>query len=247
MDVLSLFDPASALIVVSGTALATVLRAGLDDCLVAARMVWRRGKSDFNPEPLRSELARLLQEVQADGLIRLKPHQFDDEAFDDAAHRMMRTRSFSEFEARLDHHRELRVSRTDRAVATLHNAADNAPTFGLAGTLIALSQLPTDPAVGGMNAALSAAVLTTLYGLLIAHLILHPMAEALRRASDYEEQARLDLQKWAHQQFELAKQSSPMSEGAVVPLKPIDQAVPPIQTENDGTEDLPGNADLERV
>ncbi len=217
MDLLSLLDPASALIVVAGTFLATILRAGLDDFVVTARMVWRRGRKDFDPEPLRSELARLVQDVQSDGLLRLQPHQFDDLAFDDAAQRMLKARSIEAFERRLDYHKAQRLSATRKAVATLHNAAENAPTFGLAGTLIALSQLPSDNSAAGMNAALAAAVLTTLYGLLLSHLILHPVAEAVKRASDYEEQARTELQRWAHDHFEDAKASRPRLE-AVVPL-----------------------------
>ena len=219
MDVLNLLDPTSALIVVSGTFLATIMRSGLDDFLVTVRTVWRRGRKDFDPEPLRSELARLVQDVQSDGLLRMKPHQFDDPAFDDAAMRMIKSRSIEAFERRLDYHKTHRQAVTRKAIATLHNAADNAPTFGLAGTLIALSQLPTDSSGAGMNAALAGAVLTTLYGLLLSHLILHPVAEAVKRASDYEEQARSDLQRWAHDQFEDAKASNYVS-SKVVPLNP---------------------------
>ncbi len=62
-------------------------------------------------------------------------------------------------------------SRTsDRAVRTLAQAAELAPVFGLAGTLISLSQLPAEGlARGALGGAISMAVLTTLYGLLLAN------------------------------------------------------------------------------
>ena len=97
--------------------------------------------------------------------------------------------------------------------AALAMAAENAPAFGLAGTLLALSQLPADPGQG-MNAALAGAVLTTLYGVLLAQLVLTPLAEAIRRSGEAEEQARDELMRWTAWQLE----------GAVVHPLPLPDA-----------------------
>jgi chemotaxis protein MotA len=69
--------------------------------------------------------------------------------------------------------------------------------FGLAGTLVSLSQLPADGlARGGFMGAISMAVLTTLYGLLLGNLVLAPLSRAVERRVEDEEAARREVADW---------------------------------------------------
>ena len=87
--------------------------------------------------------------------------------------------------------------RLRRAVRTLAQAAELAPVFGLAGTLVSLSQLPADGlARGAFTGAIGMAVVTTLYGLLTANLLLAPLARVVERAASAEEAARQDVIEW---------------------------------------------------
>ncbi|HEX8057429.1 MAG TPA: MotA/TolQ/ExbB proton channel family protein, partial [Novosphingobium sp.] len=72
-----------------------------------------------------------------------------------------------------------------------------APVFGLAATLISLSQLPAD----GINrhaymGAISMAVTATLYGILLANLFFAPLARAVERAAAKEETERQKIVTW---------------------------------------------------
>ena len=69
--------------------------------------------------------------------------------------------------------------------------------FGLAGTLVSLSQLPVEGlARGAFAGAISMAVVTTLYGLLAANLLLAPLARMIERAAQAEERERQDVIDW---------------------------------------------------
>ncbi len=73
---------------------------------------------------------------------------------------------------------EAEVALHVRAVALLRRAADVAPAMGLVGTLVGLvqmlGQLDRPDAIGP---AMAVALLTTLYGAMIAHMLLLPLAE----------------------------------------------------------------------
>jgi chemotaxis protein MotA len=74
-----------------------------------------------------------------------------------------------------------------------------APVFGLIGTLYGLTQLA--PAAGTDATAMimgsvSTAVLTSLYGALLAHLVCYPLASAIERRGLAEEQNRETLGEW---------------------------------------------------
>ena len=90
-----------------------------------------------------------------------------------------------------------RIAASERAASTLAQASELAPVFGLAGTLISLSQLPADGIARGAYAgAIGMAVLTTLYGLLLANLLLAPLARVIERAAAREEAERQSIVDW---------------------------------------------------
>ncbi|HEX8374192.1 MAG TPA: MotA/TolQ/ExbB proton channel family protein, partial [Geminicoccaceae bacterium] len=73
---------------------------------------------------------------------------------------------------------EAEVAPHARAVLLLRRAADVAPAMGLVGTLIGLVQmLGTLDRPDAIGPAMAVALLTTLYGAMIAHMLLLPLAE----------------------------------------------------------------------
>ena len=201
MNVAYLFDAPSAAIVIGGTMLATVLRCGLADCKLALKALGRLGRGRFDSGKIQSELAIQVREIQKDGLLRAHPHVFGDPEFDDATGALIQTRSISGLLEKHSSYRERRLAGAATASQTFAQAAELAPLFGLAGTLIALSQLPANDISGGTYAsAISTAVLTTLYGLLTANLILAPLSRSIDRASAIEEAEREKLVDWLTRQ-----------------------------------------------
>lgn len=84
---------------------------------------------------------------------------------------------------------------------TLAQAAELAPAFGLVGTLVSLSQLPSGGLEQGqLMGAISMAVLTTLYGLLTANLVFAPLSRMVARAAEQEERDRQEVLDWLAEQ-----------------------------------------------
>lgn len=197
MNWMNLIDAPSAGIVLGGTLLATVLRAGLGDCRIALIKLAQLGRHRFDADAVRSELARQIQEIRTDGLYRAPLHHFGDAEFDEASEALIAKRSVAALLEAHEAHRRRRKHDSARAVATLAQAAELAPVFGLAGTLISLSQLPAQSlANGAFTGAISMAVVTTLYGLLGANLIFAPLARIIDRAAQAEEDERQSVIDW---------------------------------------------------
>lgn len=197
MNLLILANGPSALIVLGGTALATLLRCGLSDCRVTLAKLGQLGRSHFDMERTRAELARQVQGIRQDGLLRAQPSHLGDREFDEATDALIGARSVGALLERHEAHKARRLAQSERAVRTLAQAAELAPVFGLAGTLVSLSQLPeTGLARGAFTGAIAMAVVTTLYGLLCANLLLAPLARIVERAALAEEAARQQLIDW---------------------------------------------------
>ena len=201
MNVASLLDPASACIVVGGTLLATVLRCGLGDCALAISAVGKLGGKRFDADEARAELAVKVQHIQRDGVLRVQPRQLGDRELDEATDRMIGTRSVAALLETHEAHKTRRAHADNRAVRTLAQASELAPVFGLAATLIALTQLPPDGiSRHAYMGAISMAVSATLYGLLLANLLLAPLARAVERAAAAEEAERQKIVDWLARQ-----------------------------------------------
>lgn len=201
MNLMNLVDGPSAAIVLGGTLVATVLRAGWTDCRFTLLRLGQLGARRFDADAARAELAQQIQEIRKDGLLRAVPHHYNDSEFDEATEALIGNRSVTALLDAHERHKARRLGESTRAVRTLAQAAELAPVFGLAGTLISLSQLPADGlAKGAIGGAISMAVLTTLYGLLAANLVLAPLSRAIERKALGEERARQKLIDWLAEQ-----------------------------------------------
>lgn len=205
MDLATLFDGPSALIVGGGTLLATVLRGGIADCQITLRQLAGLRRSGFDLDHTRAELALQVQEIRQDGLMRAVPHHSGDAEFDEATDALIHQRSVAALLDAHEAHRSRRLAESERAVRTLAQAAELAPVFGLAGTLVSLSQLPAAGiGQGAFAASIAMAVTTTLYGLLAANLLLAPLARKIERKAQAEEAERQGVTDWLAAQVEAA-------------------------------------------
>lgn len=201
MNFASFFDMPSAAIVVGGTLLATFLRCGVRDCGLALGAIGRIGRRRFDADRAKAELSVQVREIQKDGPLRANPHHFGDREFDAVTDALIGTRSVTALIEAHEGHKARRQEADNRAVRTLAQAAELAPVFGLAGTLVSLSQLPADGiARGDYAAAISMAVLTTLYGLLLANFIFAPLSRLVERAAASEERERQKIVDWLAEQ-----------------------------------------------
>jgi chemotaxis protein MotA len=197
MDLASLLDTPSALIVIGGTGLATFLRCGAESSRLSLAAILRLGRRRFDAERARAELSVQVREIQSDGLLRAQPHHFGDSEFDEATDALIGQRSIAALLSAHDTHKARRTEADSSATATLAQAAELAPVFGLGGTLMSLSQLPVNGiALDAWSGAISMAVLSTLYGLLLANLVLAPLSRLIHRAALREEAERQQVVDW---------------------------------------------------
>lgn len=199
----SLLNEPSALIVVGGTLLGTALRCGPSELRVTLAALIGVVSRRFSATLARADLAAQVNEIRRDGLLRANPRRSGDAEFDDATDALISRRSVPALIERHEAHKARRTAQADIAVGTLAQAAELAPVFGLAGTLISLSQLPAGGiARGALTGTISMAVLTTLYGLLLANLLFAPLARLVERVAAEEEAQRQDLVDWLTAQIE---------------------------------------------
>lgn len=197
IDPRTLFDGTSAVIVVGGTVLGTVLRCGLADTRLAGSALRVLLRPRFSAARAKTRLAVHIQEMQRDGVIRAQPFRSGDPEFDEATSLFIASRSLDALNIAHAAHKQRRGDLTARAVRTLHQAADLAPVFGLAGTLISLAQMPGgEAAMVDFTKVISLAVLTTLYGLLLGNLVFAPLARMVARRAVEEESEREKVLDW---------------------------------------------------
>jgi chemotaxis protein MotA len=197
MMIATLFDPASAAIVAGGTLAATLLQCGTVQCRAAIVAVSRLARRRFDPGQVRAELTGHVQAIRQDGVVRARGSRLGDAEIDEATEALIEGRSVAALIDAHESHHGRRIAANGQARATLLHGAELAPVFGLAGTLLSLARLADGSlADNAFAAAIGTAVLTTLYGLLLAHLVLAPLARAVERAGLAEERARQEVIDW---------------------------------------------------
>lgn len=203
MNLDSLIDGPAALIVVGGTLLGTVLRSGPQELRVTFAALAGTARRRFSAPRARADLAAQVNDIRRDGLLRAHPRRSGDAEIDEATDALINRRSVTALIERHEMHKARRIAQADIAVGVLAQAAELAPVFGLAGTLVSLSQLPAGGiARGSLNGAISMAVLTTLYGLLLANFVFAPLARLVERTAAREEAERQELVDWLTEQVE---------------------------------------------
>lgn len=176
-------DPVAFLVVGGGTVLVTVLRSGFAPFAQSLAVLWRR-KVDATArlDALAVAFHEMALIARRDGPVALEHHPADDPFLLDGLARFVDGAD----EERLRLYLERKLARLEE-----HHAAqidcwrgwiDHAPAMGLIGTMIGLVGVLgnlTDP--HAIGPALGLALLTTLYGALLANLVGVPVLARLQR------------------------------------------------------------------
>lgn len=187
-------DPAALIIVAGGTIAATVLRSDFGDLGRAMAGLGKLGRRRFDAGPLLVQIAAFGRIAQRHGVNALDKSVIADADVAAAIAEIVDGAEVETVRATFDHRRRTRIEHDVAAADVWANAAETAPAIGMIGTLIGLVKMflvMNDPAaIGG---AMAIALLSTLYGAVIASLIAMPVAARLRRIARDEafERARL--------------------------------------------------------
>lgn len=200
-----LIDPVALGIVLTGTGIATAARCGWREFGAALGCVGGLVRRRFRSEPNRRALALALGAIQRDGQHRADPALPPDRALGLMLASYLRHGTLDTVGAVRRTERAVDEARRVSAAQVFGWAGELAPVFGLIGTLYGLAMLAPvggDNAASQIMAAVSTAVLTSLYGALLAHLVCYPLASAIERRGVADEHAREALAEWFMAQIE---------------------------------------------
>lgn len=183
-------DIPSALIVFGGTFGATLIHYGLHDLLHA----WDAFKGIlfekfyYAPERI-AYLVDLADRVRKDGILILEAESqnADDRFLRRAFELTVDGQSHADIKRLLETEMRSAADRSARAIQVFQAMASYAPALGLIGTLVGLIQMLSslnNPATVGP--AMSLALVTTLYGAILANLLFLPTAGKLKNRVDEE-------------------------------------------------------------
>ncbi|MEL7198165.1 MAG: MotA/TolQ/ExbB proton channel family protein [Pseudomonadota bacterium] len=194
-----MFDTGALTIVLAGTVIATLARCGWSDIKIALTALKRIATKDFDLNENRMALAPAISEIKRRGPLCTDIPLPPDPSMARTVIAFARSGSIEHFRAAHHAERASREGLAARAVRTFEYAGELAPVFGLVGTLFAITQLSPFAGEGPVEIAMGSiatAVLSSLYGVLIAHLIFIPLARAIERKAMREEDARAQLVEW---------------------------------------------------
>ena len=187
-DVMLFVNVPSILIVVGGTFMVTLMQVSLGDFLGSFAI----GLKAFlykidDPKKLIEEAVVLADVARKNGLLALEGQQISNEFMEKGIGLCVDGHDPSLVQKMLTKDIDLTIKRHEVGQRMFKNMATIAPAMGMIGTLIGLVQMlanMSDPAAIGP--AMAVALLTTLYGAVIANAFAQPMADKLGRASELE-------------------------------------------------------------
>lgn len=187
-DGLMFLDVASVLIVVGGTFMVTLMQVSLGDFLgsFAIGMKAFFYKVD-NPKQLIEEGVALADVARKNGLLALEGQEIGNDFMKKGIGLCVDGHDPALVQRMLSKEIDLMLERHEVGIGMFKNMAMMAPAMGMIGTLVGLVQMlanMSDPAAIGP--AMAVALLTTLYGAVIANVFAQPMADKLARATDIE-------------------------------------------------------------
>jgi chemotaxis protein MotA len=185
-------DSAAIVLVIGGTLLVTLMKFSFPQFLNAAKVAIKAFIYRVpEPEALIDTSIYLANEARASGLLALEEADVTDEFFKKALNLVVDGHDPEVVRSILTKDLELTLKRHRDGQAIFKAIGDAAPAMGMIGTLIGLVQM-----LGSMSdpkeiaPAMAVALLTTLYGAMIANLIAIPIADKLAMRSTDERLAK---------------------------------------------------------
>ncbi len=187
-DVMLFVNVPSLLIVIGGTFGVTLMRVPLSDFLRSFGIL---GKAFFNknkdPNELIEEAVRLADVARKNGLLALEGEEISDPFMKKGITLCVDGHEPAFVKSMLQKEIDQMVSRNEAGQDMWKGVGDLAPAMGMIGTLVGLVQMlanMSDPA--SIGPAMAVALLTTLYGAMVANCFALPMVDKLAYVLLYE-------------------------------------------------------------
>ena len=174
-------DMPSVYIVVLGTATAVLIRSSIPEFVGAIGVVMKTIKhKEDKPEALIEKLGELGTIARKDGMIALEGQEIPNPFLAKGIRMLVDGTDPSMIKSTLEREMSMIQQRNADGMAIIGSAQDIAPAMGMIGTLIGLVQMlgnMSDPK--SIGPAMAVALLTTLYGAVIANVICIPLKQKL--------------------------------------------------------------------
>jgi len=184
----SFIDTPSILIVVAGSIMVVLLRSSLGEFLGALKVMGKTFKNKLDkPENLIKQLVELADIARKDGMIALEGQDIANPFMakgigmlvDGTAPDMIKKSLTKDIQSMRNRHRG--------GADIFSYWGEVAPAMGMIGTLIGLVQMLANMAdPKAIGPAMAVALLTTMYGAILANVFCIPMSQKLRNQSDLE-------------------------------------------------------------
>lgn len=187
-DVMLFVNTPSILIVVGGTFMVTLMRISLPDFLRSFGVALKAflNKKD-QPKVLIEEAVRLSDVARKNGLLALEGEEISNEFLQKGISLCVDGHDPALVNKMLNEDISQAIRRHEVGQDMWSSVGDMAPAMGMIGTLIGLVQMlanMSDPA--SIGPAMAVALLTTLYGAVIANAFAIPLSDKLASVSSYE-------------------------------------------------------------
>ena len=146
----------------------------------------------FDPVQYIEQLVELAQIARKNGLLSLeeKANEQTDPFFKQAIMLIVDANDQDKVRAILENDIECMNARHEDAAAMYDKASSVAPAFGMVGTLVGLinmlKSMDVEGGAGALGGAMGTALITTLYGCIMAHMVFGPVAQLLRGRDEEE-------------------------------------------------------------
>jgi chemotaxis protein MotA len=177
------------LIVLGGTFAATLIKFPISGVFVAFFVGMKAAFVNENetPREIIDLTMRLVKRARKSGLIGLEKIRVGNSFFRKGVQMCADGRDVDFIRKTMTREMELAIQRQEVGERVFRAIGDSAPAFGMVGTLVGLVQMlssMSDPT--SIGPAMAVALLTTLYGVLIAQLIALPIADKLEAKNALE-------------------------------------------------------------
>ncbi len=178
----------SMVVVIGGTFMVTLCQISLSQFLGSFKVTLRAFMhKSIAPEVLIEEAIALADVARKEGILALEGHDIQDPFLENGVKLCIDGHSIDVVQKMLSKDINLELQRQNTGIQMFKSIAEAAPAMGMIGTLIGLVQMLAnmdDPK--SIGPAMAVALLTTLYGAIIANAIALPLAAKLKAISSDE-------------------------------------------------------------
>ncbi len=192
-DITIFFNIPGLLIVLGGTFAATMVRFPLSGVFIAMPVGMKAAFTNEKegPRDYIDQAIALSKRARKAGLHTLEKNKLRNPFFKKGVQMVADGRDLDYIRKILTQEMALSIQQEEMGSKVFLAIGESAPAFGMFGTLVGLVQMlssMSDPTTIGP--AMAIALLTTLYGVLLAHLIALPIADKLERKSEQDRASR---------------------------------------------------------